>query len=236
MSSASRKRRKQEIKKQGDETTVSYNTNPLSNNNALAYANASSLALKVLNENSKMTIEPTRTLKTGQYDSSATATMNGPLASASSNTPAKYLEDDDAIYDSDEEVSTSASNAAKHPPSKIPRLCPPVQASSTQNRVDEPNKPTIKLEQRDPSNVNSVEMKEASDDDEACLDDEDVQRLSKEFRYISSNGLSWAAKKCKPASAFNKAYRTNWKARSYHYTRYSDIKVKGNRSSTGLSI
>ena len=215
-SSASRKRRKQEIKKQGEETTVSYNTNPLSNNNALAYANAAMLAAA---RPAQMAGSESKTLSRPLVFHE-TSSMNGGTAISSSS---KYLdEDDDAIYDSDEEVSTSASNAAKHPPSKIPRLCPSASASASSSRTEESLAP-IKNEKSEPNDVEMVR----SSDDEACLDDEEVQRLSKSFRYISSNGLSWSAKKCKPAAILNKVYKTNWKARSYHYLRYSDIKVKG---------
>ncbi len=71
---------------------------------------------------------------------------------------------------------------------------------------------------------------------EECLSEEEVRVLSKEFRYVASNGMIWTTKRQHseiPMRTIN--YRPITKVRKYHLERYSDIKkLKKDETPTGV--
>ena len=49
-----------------------------------------------------------------------------------------------------------------------------------------------------------------------------------EFVYYDNYGIKWISKNTNPNSiTLLKYYKPTWKTRSNHFTRYSDVKIKG---------
>ncbi len=66
-------------------------------------------------------------------------------------------------------------------------------------------------------------------EEESCLSEEEARLLSKEFRYVASNGVVWTSKRRRSEIPLaEKAV----KPRSYHYNRYADIKSSNDNRKT----
>jgi hypothetical protein len=74
--------------------------------------------------------------------------------------------------------------------------------------------------------VEQDEVEQEQEEDITCLDDETVERLSKEFSYVASNGVKWVSKKQSNIS-FSKA----WNPLKHHFVNYSDIKLDSEHDS-----
>jgi hypothetical protein len=64
---------------------------------------------------------------------------------------------------------------------------------------------------------------------DSLLEDQEVEMLSKEFKYTCSSGLKWSAKPRAgsiPIRSITNSYKPNWKPNQHHYEKYSDIKLK----------
>jgi hypothetical protein len=152
----SRKRRKQEFKKIAEDHQISYNSNPLSNNSALAYSvtSLSPMTNRYLGES------PSRT---GKLDSIRSG-------------PDKHLIDNSEASDdtmNDELITTRFTKKIR---SSLYEDCPEQQIPA----VPVPNQAekSMQLNPDEQMLVNEVKVND-SDDPTECLDDATVQLLSK---------------------------------------------------------
>ncbi len=72
-------------------------------------------------------------------------------------------------------------------------------------------------------------LNENENSNDSLLDDQQVDMLSKEFKYTCAKGLKWSAKPRAgsiPIRSIANSYKPNWKAKQHHFEKYSDIKLK----------
>jgi hypothetical protein len=201
---------------------VTYNKNPLSNNSALAYPSSTAAISRYLNENTNINNTKLSATNKLAHPTSGKIGLKYDLFYVKNG---DYFDDNDAAIINDDLNSSSQDYDDDDDYDDLVAREEIVEGCNEENENNE-DEPASKM-----AKLNSKEESESADESSACLDDESVKLLSKEFSYICKNGFKWAAKsELRPQIAITKYYKPTWKAKTNHYVKYSDIKLKDNSS------
>lgn len=201
---------------------MTYNKNPLSNNSALAYPSSTAIN-RYLNENTNI----------NNTKLSSTNKLGHQSGKIGLKYDLFYVKNGDYFDDNDAAIINDDLNSSSQDYDDYDDL---VEREEIVEECNEENNNNINMDNEDEPASKMAKLKDAcesdsSDESSACLDDESIKLLSKEFSYICKNGFKWAAKnKLRPQIAITKYYKPTWKAKTNHYVKYSDIKMKDNNS------
>ncbi|CAF0861354.1 unnamed protein product [Brachionus calyciflorus] len=70
--------------------------------------------------------------------------------------------------------------------------------------------------------------------EEAYLDDETVELLSKDFSFVDRDGIRWTTKRQRSQFSISKLYKPTWKPKQNHFVKYSDVNIYQTSSNTSL--